>query len=389
VRALTGVWRTARRLVLGGALLLSAGAALAAAIGVPYVQVGHSEVIDRAHLTPDGRFAVTTSGDRTIRVWDVASGREIRSIEAKMKGLGEEAEVALSPDGAVIATTDSDGDDNFRVRRWDIATGRELPPINAKEASRLVFTPDGRSVVTLSWKSAKFTLHDIATGKPVRTFGGTAGDDAMAISPDSKWLAAFSETDEKVHVWDIRTGQRMKSLPYGRQTRADTPNHFEFSRDGSMLLASGFHETYLWDTATWTPRPLPAGRLRHGRFGATANVLVAEVTDSRPDAAYQGGRRNYDAPRRLGHCGGARTSGAGDGCARGHQSVRQLRAEHLRRQHRRPARTVHARAPHGGVRPAERRGTAALRRRVGGDRQHGRQSGRAPARHRHRPRLGP
>lgn len=294
MRALTGVWRTARRLVLGGALLLSAGAALAAAIGVPYVQVGHSEVIDRAHLTPDGRFAVTTSGDRTIRVWDVASGREIRSIEAKMKGLGEEAEVALSPDGAVIATTDSDGDDNFRVRRWDIATGRELPPINAKEASRLVFTPDGRSVVTLSWKSAKFTLHDIATGKPVRTFGGTAGDDAMAISPDSKWLAAFSETDEKVHVWDIRTGQRMKSLPYGRQTRADTPNHFEFSRDGSMLLASGFHETYLWDTTTWTPRPLPAGRLRHGRFGATANVLVAEVTDSRPDAAYQGGRRNYD-----------------------------------------------------------------------------------------------
>lgn len=280
-----------RRLLCGAALFWSATIATAAAIGVPYVQVGHSEAIDRALFTPDGRFAVTTSGDKTIRVWDVASGREIRSITAKVTGI-DETEIALSPDGAVIAIADH-SDEVFRVRRWDIASGRELPPIKAKEATRLAFTPDGLGIVTHAWKSAKFTLHDIATGKPVRTFAGTADGNALAVSPDSKWLAAFDPDDEKVHVWDVRTGQRARSLPYPRQTRADSPKHFEFSRDGSTLLASGFHDTYLWDTATWRPRPLPPGQLRQGRFGAASNELVAEITDSRPDAAYQGGRRNF------------------------------------------------------------------------------------------------
>ena len=87
--------------------------------GGPLVRIlmGHSDGISSVVVTPDGRRAVSASTDRTLRVWDLETGRSLRTLEGHS---GEISSVAVTPDGrrAVSASTDR------TLRVWDLETGR-------------------------------------------------------------------------------------------------------------------------------------------------------------------------------------------------------------------------------------------------------------------------
>jgi WD40 repeat protein len=78
---------------------------------------GHTEQISDVALAADGRVAATASYDRTVKLWDVASGRELRTLTEHDKVLT----VAFSPDGALVASGSSD----HAVRVWEVATGKK------------------------------------------------------------------------------------------------------------------------------------------------------------------------------------------------------------------------------------------------------------------------
>src|SRR5258708_6766479 len=60
-------------------------------------------------FSPDGRILATASGDGSVRLWDVATGRTVRAV-------------AFSPDGKLLASAGGDA----TVRLWDVATGKQL-----------------------------------------------------------------------------------------------------------------------------------------------------------------------------------------------------------------------------------------------------------------------
>src|SRR5262249_24351381 len=80
---------------------------------------GHKGTVVSAAFSPDGKQIVSGSDDRTLRLWDRASGKEIRAFTGHE---GFVKSVACSPDGKQVLSGATDD----TVRLWDAATGKEL-----------------------------------------------------------------------------------------------------------------------------------------------------------------------------------------------------------------------------------------------------------------------
>ena len=100
-------------------------------------------------FSPDGHFVVTGSDDKTVQVWEVATGREIARVTHDEKVAGQWTDdvnaVAFSPDGRWIVSGGAD----FTTRVWDAATGHEIAHLTHDGAVIAVaFSPDGKSIIS-------------------------------------------------------------------------------------------------------------------------------------------------------------------------------------------------------------------------------------------------
>ena len=105
---------------------------------------GHTDRIHSMTFSPDGNTLVTGSYDGTVRLWDVATHRQIGAPLAGHDG--EIYSVAFSPDGKVVAS----GADDGMVRLWDVATHRQIgAPLagHDDEINSVAFSPDGKTLV--------------------------------------------------------------------------------------------------------------------------------------------------------------------------------------------------------------------------------------------------
>jgi hypothetical protein len=105
----------------------------------------HDSYVYFAAFSPDGTRVVTASWDKTARIWDAATGTELKVLH------GHEANVysaAFSPDGNRIVTASFDK----TARIWDAATGSEIKVLRGHEESVnfATFSPDGTRIVTAS-----------------------------------------------------------------------------------------------------------------------------------------------------------------------------------------------------------------------------------------------
>jgi WD40 repeat protein len=99
-------------------------------------------------FAPKGRRVVSGGNDRTVRVWEVASGKEVHSLKGHANAI---IGVAFSPDGRKILSASSQYQtaDQF-IRLWDGESGRELQSFGGSGTDSircLAFSPDGRSVL--------------------------------------------------------------------------------------------------------------------------------------------------------------------------------------------------------------------------------------------------
>src|SRR5262249_18488223 len=159
--------------------------------------------------------------DGPARLWDLATGREVRALGAPRRTVYS---VAFSPDGALALLGTDDG--ALEVR--EVATGREVRTIRAHQgaaAFAVAFSPDG--ALALSGGSGKeIRLWEVATGREVRAFlpagvdarSGHAvwwahhsGVTALAFSPDGA-LALSASYDKTLKVWDVATGREVRKL---------------------------------------------------------------------------------------------------------------------------------------------------------------------------------
>lgn len=167
---------------------------------------GHSEALTDAALSPDGLLLLTSSNDRTARLWDVASGRSIR----QMAHDAPVDTVDFSPDGSKFLTAGHDR----AVSVWDTATVTRLLTIPQHNTNifKARFSPDGSLIVTSGYPLPAARLWDANTGKLVRELNGHS-DWVMDFSFSANGALMFTASgDRTARIWETATGRELADL---------------------------------------------------------------------------------------------------------------------------------------------------------------------------------
>ena len=222
---------------------------------------GHTNLVTAVAVSPDGKTIVSGSRDHTVKVWDLATDRELRTLKGHTDSVDA---VAVTPDGCTIIS----GSRDKTVKVWDLASGRDLRTLRGhnRRVTAVAVTPDGCTIISGSRdKTAK--VWDLATGRELRTLAGhTYGVTAVAVTPDGTTIVSGSR-DHIVKVWDLATGRELRTLTghTGSVTAvAVTP-------DGKTIVSGSVDKTVkVWDLAT--------GRERRTLTGHTGSVTAVAVT---------------------------------------------------------------------------------------------------------------
>jgi WD domain, G-beta repeat/Caspase domain len=156
-------------------------------------QLGHSLSITSVAFSPDGCYVLTGSANKTARLWDIETGKEVRMFE------GHEARitsVAFSPDGRYVLT--GSGDNTARL--WDRETGKEVRKFEGHAAwiTSVAFSPDGRYVLTGSWDSTT-RLWDAATGRELASMISFRDGTWAVVDPEGRFDASNGGDVEGLH----------------------------------------------------------------------------------------------------------------------------------------------------------------------------------------------
>ncbi|MEO6391422.1 MAG: caspase family protein [Pyrinomonadaceae bacterium] len=194
----------------------------------------------------DGRTLAWISDNTAIKLWDIVSGNELRILSGHTKSVRT---FVFSKDGTTLAS----GSEDDTIKLWEVETGRELQTFSGHPAVQsIAISPDGKTFVTGGSESydSPIKLWDSKTGAPLRTFyGHSLLITSVAISPDGKILASGSGSsdDSTIKLWDITSGKELRTLSgHHKAVTALT-----FSPDGARLASAGLEkEIKLWDVAT-------------------------------------------------------------------------------------------------------------------------------------------
>ncbi|MBM4067594.1 MAG: hypothetical protein FJ271_01425 [Planctomycetes bacterium] len=237
-------------------------------------------------ISPDGRKVAFGGADNSVRIWDVASGRELRKLDGHT---GRVWAIAFAPDGRRLASA---GFDN-QVLLWDVGTGREIRRFSGHTdyVRSLSFSRDGRRLLSAG-DDRMVRLWNVETGKEITAFPGhdhfvwsvafapdgkhglsgsldrslryfdladsaslsqglklTGHADTVlgaACSPDGR-RALSGSTDKTLKLWDLKTGQPVRTF----SGHTGYVHSVAFSPDGRRALSAGQDRTVrLWDVIT-------------------------------------------------------------------------------------------------------------------------------------------
>jgi WD40 repeat protein/uncharacterized caspase-like protein len=204
------------------------------------IQTGSTSLVNSVALSKDGKIMASGGGDSAVRLWDVETGRQVRSLVGHT---GYILSVAFSPDGKTLAS----GSFDKTIRLWDVQTGRQINLLegHADFILSVAFSPDGTALASGS-KDNTAILWNLGTGKPTPLEGHKGYVFSIVFSPDSKTLASGS-TDKTIKLWDTTTGKPIKSL----EGHTDEVLSVAFSSDGKMLASAGKDKVIkLWKLQT-------------------------------------------------------------------------------------------------------------------------------------------
>ncbi len=219
------------------------------------VRFRHSGPVHCIAFSPDGKTLASGGVDAAVRLWEIATGKEIRQFKGEAYLF--EA-VAFSPGDKVLAAA------SFRViYLWDVASGKEIGRLKGhdQDVSALAFSGDGKRLASAS-EDKTLRLWDVEARRQLGEFKGhDAAVNCVALSADGHLLASGSE-DFTVRTWESDNGREIHRFRLGTLEDKDSGRvpAVAISRDGKFLAAAANHykksaekwqaKVVLWDVAS-------------------------------------------------------------------------------------------------------------------------------------------
>jgi serine/threonine protein kinase len=202
---------------------------------------GHSQKVNVVTISPDGKTLVSGSDDKTIKVWNLTTGKEILTLIGHSDSIQA---LAISPDGKTLVS----GSDDNTIKVWNLATRRLRRTLTGHTfwVRSAAISPDGQTLASGSFDKT-IKIWDLTKEYPIRTLAGnTETVTSVAISPDGKTLASGSR-DRTIKLWNLATGEKIRTLV----GHAETVTSITISPDANTLASASRDRTIkLWNLAT-------------------------------------------------------------------------------------------------------------------------------------------
>ena len=209
--------------------------------GTAVIQLAHSSAVNCVAFSKDGRLALSGSSDNTLKLWEVATGREIRTLIGHSSPV---TAVSFSPDDRFALSGSGDG----RLIQWEVATGHKVRTHRGflRRVDQVAFSPDGQTAVSLStdkgmmiWKFSKRSISPQFQTFPMsfrRTYRQHWTGPA-AITPDGRY-AISANYGNSLKLWEISSGRTIQKFKGAKSDRFYTPTVYAaaVSPDGRFAL---------------------------------------------------------------------------------------------------------------------------------------------------------
>jgi WD40 repeat protein len=196
--------------------------------------LGHSDAVTSIKLTSDGKYLVSASCDKTVKIWDFYQGNLIRTMRGHSSWI---IFVFITPDDEMIISSDLKG----TIKIWDFKTGKELYSIKSYEEGEIpiVITHDGDLLITGSiddeialWDMNNFSR---LKGITVQNDSHLSYINSLLVTADDNLLIAVSNGN-KITLWDLKQKKLIKTIEL-----EESINCLDFSEDNNTIIAS------VWD----------------------------------------------------------------------------------------------------------------------------------------------
>jgi WD40 repeat protein len=204
---------------------------------------GHSRTVNSVILSADGRYALSGSMDKTLKLWDVSTGLCLRTFDGHSSDVNS---VCLSTNGKYALSGSADK----TLKLWDVLTGRCLGTFvnswwDGGDVNSVCLIANGKSALSGSTDKT-LKLWDVSTSQCLRTFQGHSSTvTSVSLSADERYALSGSD-DKTLKLWDVSTGQCLRTFE-GRGYVCSVC----LSADGRYALSGSRDNTLkLWETET-------------------------------------------------------------------------------------------------------------------------------------------
>ncbi len=204
---------------------------------------GHKDGVNAVIFSPDNRYIITGSSDKTVKIWDIKTGKEKKTLT----GHGDYiTSLSITKDGKYLASSSWDGTVHiWSLKKWKILTTLEGQFSYINSAA---FSPTDK-IIAFGGTDKKIFIFDYMLGELIQTLEGhTDTIHTIAFSPDGKLLASGG-SDQTIRIWDVETGQLLKTI----NGHKDIVKSLVFSPDGKLLISGSWDSTIkVWNVKTGT-----------------------------------------------------------------------------------------------------------------------------------------